>query len=67
MSLVPLYFPALVPLSNCLCESHKFRINQIQHKSPQSKLSFPFISLPSALLQQTSAVLKSLQLSLMFF
>lgn len=61
MSLVPLSFLTLVSLSNCLCEHHKFRINQIQHNSTQSKLSLPFISLPSALLQQTSAVLKSLQ------
>lgn len=66
MSLAPLSFPALVSLSNCLCESHKFGINQIQHNSPQSKLSLPFISVPSALLQQKSAVLKSLQPSLLF-
>lgn len=64
--MAPLSFLALMSLSNCLCESHKFGINQIQHNTPQSKLRLSFISVPNGLLQQTSVVLKSLQPSLMF-
>lgn len=64
--MAPLSFLTLMSLSNCLCESHKFGINQIQHNTPQSKLKLSFISVPNGLLQQASVILKSLQPSLMF-